>query len=163
MDLHDIRPAVHPLAARLAHAVVEGRLTASMTLHLSHGRWQDGKGRLIMQGDAGSIAGLEIGSLRLPSLAYEHLASELTLQDRSVVVTEFQIRGLDWQVDLQGKVKLNEYLQHSPIDLTLRVRTSDVLEQQLGFVGTLLKQRRDRRGFAALKINGTVEHPNPVL
>jgi hypothetical protein len=47
--------------------------------------------------------------------------------------------------------------------LTLRVRTSEALEQQLGFVGMFLKQGRDRQGFTSLKISGTLEHPNPVL
>ncbi len=163
VELQDIQPAAHPLAAKLANAVVEGKLAGSMTLHLSSGRWQDGNGRLIIQGDTGSIAGLEIGGVRLPTLTYEQLAGELTLQERSVVVKDFQIRGRDWQVDLQGKVSLNERLRQSPLDLTLRVRASDALEQQLGLVGMLLKQRRDRGGIAALKIRGTLEHPNPVL
>jgi type II secretion system protein N len=79
------------------------------------------------------------------------------------VVKDFQIRGHDWQVDIQGNVNLNDRLQQSPIDLTIRVRTSEALEQQLGLVGMFLKQRRDRRGFTALKISGTLEHPNPVL
>ena len=163
VELQDIQPAVHPLATKLANAVVEGRLAGSMTLHISSGRWQDGNGRLIIQGTTGSIAGLEIGGVRLPTLAYEQLTGELTLQERSVVVKDFQIRGRDWQVDLQGKVSLNEHLRQSPLDLTLRVRASDALAQQLGPVGKLLKQRRDRGGIATLKIRGTLERPNPVL
>jgi type II secretion system protein N len=163
VDLQDIRPAAHPLAAKLGNAIVDGKLTGSMTLQLSSGRWQDGSGRLIIQGDAGSIGGLEIGGVRFPSLSYDQLTGELTLQQRSVVVKDFQIRGRDWQVDIQGKVSLNERLPQSPIDLTLRVRAPDAIEQQLGLVGVLLKQRRDRRGFAALKLSGTLEHPNPIL
>jgi type II secretion system protein N len=163
VDLQDIRPAAHPLAAKLGNAIVDGKLTGSMTLQLSSGRWQDGNGRLIIQGDAGSIGGLEIGGVRFPSLSYDQLTGELTLQQRSVVVKDFQIRGRDWQVDIQGKVSLNERLPQSPIDLTLRVRAPDAIEQQLGLVGVLLKQRRDRRGFAALKLSGTLEHPNPIL
>jgi type II secretion system protein N len=163
VDLQDIRPAAHPLATKLGKAIGDGKLAGSMTLQLSGGRWQDGNGRLIIQGDAGNIGGLEIGGVAFPSLSYDQLTGELTLQQRSVVVKDFQIRGRDWQVDVQGKVSLNEYLPQSPIDLTLHVRASDTLEQQLGLVGMLLKQRRDRRGFAALKISGTLEHPNPVL
>jgi type II secretion system protein N len=163
VELQDIQPAAHPLAAKLANAAVEGKLAGSMTLHLPSGRWQDGNGRLIIQGATGSVAGLEIGGVRLPTLAYEQVAGELRLQERSVVVKDFQIRGRDWQVDLQGNVRLNERLRQSPLDLTLRVRASDALEQQLGFVGKLLKQRRDRGGVAALKIRGTLERPSPVL
>jgi type II secretion system protein N len=163
VDLQDIRPAAHPLAAKLGKAILDGKLAGSMTLQLSGGRWQDGYGRLTLQGDAGHIGGLDIGGVQVPALSYDQLTGELTLQQRSVVVNDFQIHGRDWQVDVQGKVSLNEPLPQSPIDLTLRVRTSDALEQQLGLVGLLLKQRRDRRGFAALKISGTLEHPNPVL
>jgi type II secretion system protein N len=163
VDLQDIRPAAHPLAAKLGNAIGDGKLGGSMTLQLSGGRWQDGNGRLIIQGGAGNIGALYIGGVQLPSLSYEQLTGELTLQQRSVVVKDFQIHGRDWQVDVQGKVSLNERLPQSPIDLTLRLRASDALEQQLGFIGMLLKQRRDRRGFAALKISGTLEHPNPVL
>jgi type II secretion system protein N len=163
VDLQDIRPAVHPLAAKLGNTIVEGKLAGSISLHLSNGRWQDGNGRLIIQGEAGSLGGLDIGGVRLPSLAYEQLATELTLQQGRVVVEDFQMRGRDWQVDVHGSVSLHERLLQSPIDLTLRVRTSDALEQQLGLIGMFLKQRRDRRGFTALKIGGTVEHPNPLL
>ena len=163
VDLQDIRPADHPLVARLGNAVVEGKLAGNVTLQLPNGRWQDGNGRLIIQGETGSLAGLDIGGIRLPALTYEQLAAELTLQQRHVLVKDFQMRGRDWQVDVQGKVALNEPLRQSPIDLTLRVRTSEALEQQLGLVGMFLKQRRDRRGFTALKISGTLEHPNPVL
>jgi type II secretion system protein N len=163
VDLRDIRPTAHPLAAKLGNAIGDGKLAGSMTIQLSGGRWQDGHGRLTIQGDAGNIGGLNIGGVQFPALSYEEITGELTLQQRSVVVKDFQIHGRDWQVDVQGKVSLNEPLPQSPIELTLRVRASDALEQQLGLVGLVLKQRRDRRGFAALKISGTLEHPNPVL
>jgi type II secretion system protein N len=163
VDVQDIQPAAHPLAGKLGNAILDGKLTGTMSLELSSERWQDGSGRLIVQGDAGSIAGIEIQGVRLPALTYEQLAGELTLQQRSVGVKDFQIRGGDWQVDVQGKISLNERLPQSPIDLTLRVRASEALEQQLGLVGMFLKQRRDRRGFAALKISGTLEQPSPVL
>ena len=80
-----------------------------------------------------------------------------------MVVKDLQMRGRDWQVAVQGNVSLNERLRQSPVDLTLRVHTSETLEQQLGLVGIFLKQRRDRLGFTALKISGTLEHLNPVL
>jgi type II secretion system protein N len=163
VDLQDFRPAAHPLAVKLGKAIGDGKLAGSMTLQLSGGGWQEGNGRLTIQGDSGNIGGLDIGGVQVPSLSYEQLTGELTLQQRSVVVKDFQIRGRDWQVDVQGKVTLNEPLPQSFVDLTLHVRASDALEQQLGLVGILLKQRRDRRGFAALKISGTLEHPNTVL
>jgi type II secretion system protein N len=163
VDLQDIRLAAHPLAAQLGQAKLEGKLAGSMTLQLSSGRWQEGNGRLVINGDAGSIAGLEIGGVRVPSLTYEQLAGELTLLQRSVVLKDFEMRGRDWQVDIQGKVSLSEHLPQSSIDLTLRVRAAEALEQQLGLVGMFLKQRRDQRGFTALKINGTLGNPNPVL
>jgi type II secretion system protein N len=163
VDLQGIRPAAHPLAAKLGNAMGDGKLAGSMTLQLSGGGWQDGSGHLTIHSDSGNIGGLDIGGVQLPSLTYEQLTGELTLQQRSVVVKDFQLRGRDWQVDVQGKISLNEPLPQSLIDLTLRVRASDALEQDLGIVGMLLKQRRDRRGFAALKISGTLEHPNPVL
>ncbi len=163
VDLQDIRPSAHPLAAKLGKAIGDGKLAGSMTLHLSSGGWQDGNGRLTIRGDSGNIGGLDIGGVQFPSLSYEQFTGELALQQRSVLVREFQIHGRDWQVDVQGKVSLNEPLPQSHIDLTLRVRASDALAQQLGFVGMWLRQRRDRRGFAALKISGTLERPNPVL
>jgi len=163
VDLQDIHPAAHPLAANLGKAIGDGKFAGSMTLQLSGGGWQDGNGHLTIQGDSGNIGGLDIGGVQFPSLSYEQLTGELTLQQRSVVVKDFQIRGRDWQVDVQGRISLSEPLPQSPIDLALRVRASDGLEQQLGFIGMLLKQRRDRRGFSALKISGTLEHPNAVL
>lgn len=163
VDLQDFRASAHPLAAKLEKAMGDGRVAGSMTLQLAGGGWQDGNGDLTLRGDSGNIGGLDVGGIQLPSLSYEQFTGELTLQQRSVVVREFQIHGRDWQVDVHGNVSLNEPLPQSRLDLTIRVRTSDTLEQQLGIVGMLLKQRRDRRGFAALKISGTLEHPNPVL
>jgi type II secretion system protein N len=163
VELQDIRPAAHPLASKLGNAMVDGKFTGRVSLQLSDGRWQDGNGRLVIQSESGSLAGFDVGGVRLPALSYEQLAGELALQQRHVVVKDFQMRGRGWQVDVQGNVSLHERLQQSPIDLTLRVRTSESLEQQLGFVGMFLKQRRDRRGFTALKISGTLEHPSPVL
>jgi type II secretion system protein N len=163
VSLQDIRPGAHPLAAKLGSTALEGKLMGDMSLQLSNGNWQDGAGQLIIQGDLGSIAGLEIGGVRFPSLTYEQLAGELTLQQRSVVLKNFQIRGRDWQVDVQGQVSLSQRLGQSPLDLTLRVRASEAIEQQLGFVGMLLKQRHDRRGFTVFKIGGTLENPQAVL
>ncbi len=163
VDLQDIRPAAHPLAAKLGNTTLEGKLGGSGTFQLSDGRWQDGDGRLTIRSDAGSMSGLEIGGVQLPSLTYEQLVGEFVLHQRDVVVKDFQMRGRDWQLDVQGKISLNDRLPQSPIDLTLRVRAAEGLERQLGLIGMLLKQRRDRRGFTALKISGTLEHPNPVL
>jgi type II secretion system protein N len=163
VDLQDIRPAAHPLATQLENAIVAGKLAGTITLQLSNGRWQDGNGRLILQGESGSIAGLDIGGVRLPSLTYDQLSAELALQQRHVVVKDLQMSGRDWQVAVHGNVRLNEHLRQSTVDLTLRVHTSETLEQQLGLVGVFLKQRRDRQGFTALKISGTLEHLNPVL
>jgi type II secretion system protein N len=163
VDVRDIRPTAHPLVTRLGNAIVAGKLAGAIALQFSNGRWQDGNGRMTLQGESGSITGLAIGSVQLPSLAYDQLTAELTLQQRRVVVKELRMGGHDWQVTVQGHVSLNERLQQSPVDLTVRVYTSDTLEQQLGLVGLYLKQRRDRQGFTALKIGGTLEHPNPVL
>jgi type II secretion system protein N len=163
VDLQDIRLAAHPLLTSLGNAAVEGKLTSRIDLQLTNGRWQDGDGRLTVQSEAGSITGLAVGGVRIPSLIYEQLAIEFALQRRNVVVREFQMKGRDWQIDILGNISLNEPLQQSPIDLTIRVRASEGIEQQLGFVGMLLRQRRDRRGFTTLKISGTLEHPNPAL
>jgi hypothetical protein len=65
VNLQDIRPAAHPLTARLGNAIVAGKVAGAITLQLSNGRWQDGTGRLILQGSQ-SIAGLVIGGVRLP-------------------------------------------------------------------------------------------------
>ena len=163
VDLRDIRPAAHPLVARLGNPTLEGKLTGKLALHLSGRQWQDGNGHLVIQGDSGSISGLEIKGIRVPLLAYEQLAGELVLHQRSLMVKEFLMRGRDWQLEVQGNVSLQQFLRRSPLDLTLRVRTSETLEQQLGMVGMLLKQRRDRRGFAAFKIGGTLENSNVML
>jgi type II secretion system protein N len=163
VDLRDIRPAVHPLVARLGNPPFEGKLTGNMTLQLSGSHWQDGNGRLMIQGEAGSFAGFEIKGVRLPSLTYEQLTGELVLQQRSLVVKEFSMRGRDWQLEAHGNVSLQQDMLQSPINFTLRVRASEGLEQQLGMVGMFLKQRRDRRGFSAFKIGGTLEHPHATL
>ena len=163
VNLQDIRPAAHPLTAGLGNAIVAGKVAGTITLQLSKGGWQDGTGRLILQGEPGSIAGLDLGGVRLPALTYDHLTAELTLQQRHVVVKDLQMSSRDWQVTVQGNVSLNERLRQSPVDLTVRVHTSGTMEQQLGLVGIFLKQRRDRHGFTALKIKGTLEHLNPVL
>jgi type II secretion system protein N len=162
-NLQDIRPAAHPLVARLGTPAFEGKLAGNISLHLSGTHWQDGDGRLLIQGEAGSIAGLEIKGVRLPALAYEQLTGELVLQQRSLVVKNFLVQGRDWQVEVQGNVSLREVLLQSPLDLALRVRTSDALEQQLGMIGMFLKGRRDRRGVTAFKIGGTLENPNAML
>jgi type II secretion system protein N len=161
--LQDIRPTAHPLTARLGDAIVAGKVAGTITLQLSNGDWQEGTGRLMLQGESGNIAGLTVGGVRLPSLPYDQLTAELTLQQRHVVVKDLQMSGRDWQVAVQGNVSLNEHLRQSPVDLTVRVQTSETLEQQLGLVGLFLKQRRGREGVAALKISGTLEHLHPVL
>jgi type II secretion system protein N len=159
VDLRDIRPAVHPLVARLGNPPFEGKLTGNMTLQLSSSHWRDGNGRLMIQGDTGNIAGFEIKGVRLPPLTYEQLAGELVLQQRSLMVKEFSMRGRDWQLEAHGNVSLHQDMLQSPLNLTVRVRASEGLEQQLGMVGMFLKQRRDRRGFSSFKIGGTLEHP----
>jgi type II secretion system protein N len=163
IELQDIRPAIHPLTTKLGNAIVAGKLAGTIALQLSNGHWQDGNGRLMLHGEAGNIAGLTIGSIQLPALTYDRLTVELVLQQRQVEVKDVQMSGRDWQVTVQGSVSLDERLRQSPVDLTLRVHTSETFEQQLGLAGILLKQRRDRLGSSTLKINGTLEHLNPVL
>jgi type II secretion system protein N len=163
VDLHDIHPAVHPLAARFEDPPFEGKLTGNMTLHLSGSHWQDGNGRLTVQGAAGNIGSFEVRGVRLPSLSYEQLTGEMVLQQRSLVLKEFSMRGRDWQLEAHGNVSLQQDTLQSPLNLTIRVRASEGLEQQLGMVGMFLKQRRDRRGFSAFKIGGTLEHPQATL
>lgn len=163
VDLQDIRPAAHPFVARLENPPFEGKLTGNMTLRLSGAHWQDGNGRLTLQGAAGNIGSFEVKGVRLPSLTYEQLAGELELQQRSLVVKEFSMRGRDWQLEAHGNVSLHQDMLQSPLNLTIRVRASETLEQQLGMAGTFLKQRRDRRGFSAFKIGGTLERPQATL
>jgi type II secretion system protein N len=163
VDLQDIRPSTHPLTTRLGNAIMTGKLAGRLSLQLSNGPWQDGNGQLILRGESGNIAGLSIGGVPLPAVAYDQLSVELALQQRHVVVKDVQMSGRDWRVAVQGSIRLNEHLRHSPVDLTVRVHSSEAFEQQLGLVGLLLKQRRDRLGLSTLKINGTLAHLNPVL
>ena len=162
-DLQDIRPATHPLTTKLGDALVAGKLAGTLAFQLSNGRWQDGNGRLMLHGERGNVAGLMIGGIQLPALSYDQLTVELALQQRRVVVKDVQMSGHGWRVAVQGSVSLNERLRQSPVDLTIHVRTSEAVEQQLGLAGLLLKQRRDQLGISTLKVNGTLEHLNPVL
>jgi type II secretion system protein N len=163
VDLQDVRPAVHPLVTGLEPPPFEGRLTGNMTFHLSGAHWQDGNGQLTVQGAAGNIGSFEVKGVRLPSLPYEQLAGELVLQQRSLVVKEFSMRGRDWQLEAHGNVSLQRDTLQSPLNLTVRVQASEGLEQQLGLAGKLLKQRRDRRGFSTFRIGGTLERPRATL
>jgi type II secretion system protein N len=161
--LHDVHPGLHPAVGRLGNTTVEGKLLGDLTLRVPSAAWQEGEGRLTLQGDAGRVTGLAIAGVQLPPLAYEQLSGDVVWQTHDVVVRDFIVRGRDWQFDIQGKLNLTQHLPASPLDLTLRVRASDSLEQQLGLVGTMLKQRRDRRGFSSFRIGGTLGQPSFVL
>jgi type II secretion system protein N len=161
--LHDVHLGSHPAVARLGNTVVESKLLGDLTLRVPNAAWQEGEGRLTLQGEAGRVTGLQLAGVQLPPLVYEQLSGEVVWQTPGVVVREFLLRGRDWQFDVQGKLNLTAHLPASTLDLTLRVRISDMLEQQLGLVGTALKQRRDRRGFSSFKIEGTLGQPNFVL
>jgi type II secretion system protein N len=160
-NLQDFQPAVHPMAARLV--TLDGSLTGAMTLQIPGSRWHQGEGRLVLQGEAGGVSGIEVMGMRLPPLAYEQLTGELVLQPQSLIVRDFHIRGRDWQFHAQGQVNLTEHLPQSTLELTLRIRTSEALGQQLGMVGAMLKQRRDQRGFTSFKIGGTLGKPTMQL
>jgi type II secretion system protein N len=162
-DLRDIRPASHPLVALMGPQAFEGKLAGNVSLRLTDHQLRNGNGRLVIQGDKGNLSAIEVKWMRFPALAYEHLTAELILQQQSIFVKDFSIRGGDWQFEVQGHVRLQEALSQSLLDLTLRVRTSDTLDQQLGGIAILLKQRRDRRGFATFKIGGTLENPSAML
>jgi type II secretion system protein N len=162
-QLRDIRPGVHPAVARWGNAAVEGKLIGDLTLRLPNPTWQAGEGRLTLQGDGGRVTGLEIAGIQLPPLAYEQVSGDMVWQTRSVMVRDFLIRGRDWQFDVQGQLNLANHLPESILDVTVRVRVSDTLEQQLGLIGAALKQRRDRRGFSSFSIGGTLAQPTFVL
>jgi type II secretion system protein N len=163
VDLQDVRPGAHSLTTKLGDGLVVGKLAGTIALQLSNGRWQDGDGRLLLRGESGNIAALSIGGIHLPALTYEQLSIDLGLQQRQLTVRDIQLSGRDWRLAVQGSVSVSERLRQSPLDLTVRVYTSELLAQQLGLAGLLLKQRRDRLGFSTLKINGTLERPTPVL
>jgi len=158
-QLQDVQLSALPLADRLGKATVGGKLTGSMMLQMSSARWQEGEGRLVFQAEAGGLPGLEVMGMKFPALAYEHLGGELALQTQTVLIRDLLVRGRDWQLDARGKVGLSEDLLQSTLDVTLRVRSSEAFEQQLGIVGTFLKQRRDRRGFASFRVGGTLGNP----
>ena len=161
--LRDVHLGIHPAVARLGNTVVESTLLGDLTLRVPNSAWQEGEGRLILQGGAGRVTGLEVAGVQLPALVYEQLSGDVVWQTPGIVVRELLLRGRDWQFDVHGKLNLTTHLPASTLDLTLRVRTSDTLEQQLGLVGAALKQRRDRRGFSSFRIEGTLGQPNFVL
>jgi len=160
-NFQDIRLDALSLPGRLDKVVLEGTLLGRMTLRMSGSRWKDGEGSLIFRADTGGLPELEVMGVRFPALAYEQLDGEVLLQKRNVVIRDVRALGRNrhWQLDVQGKIGLSESLLQSTLDLTLRVRASEALEQQLGLIGALLKQRRDRRGFAAFRVGGTLGSP----
>jgi type II secretion system protein N len=161
--LREIRPGIHPAVARLGKTTIDGTLLGNLALRVPKSAWKEGQGQLTLKGDAGRITGLEFSGVQLPALPYEQLSAEVVWQMRHVVVRELSIQGRDWQLDVQGKVNLTNHLPASTLDLTMRVRAMDNLEQQLGLIGTVLKQRRDRRGFSSFRIAGTLGQPNIAL
>ncbi len=157
--VRDVRLGTVPLDVRLGKATLEGKLMGSLTLRLPGSRWQEGEGRLVFQADAGALGELPVLGLRIPALAYDQLSGELALQPGSVMLRDLLLRGRDWQIGARGKVGLAESLPQSLLELTLQVRASEALEKQLAGLGTFLKQRRDRRGFASFRIGGTLGNP----
>ncbi|MBI3327784.1 MAG: type II secretion system protein GspN [Nitrospinae bacterium] len=162
-QFQDVHLDALPLAGRLGKANLEGKLEGSMTWRLTGSRWEDGEGSFIFKAkETGGLAGLEVMGVRFPPLAYEQLGGKLVLQARTVVIQEDILalgRNRTWQLNVQGRIGLRDILPQSTLDLTLRVRASEALEQQLGLVGTFLKQRRDRRGFSSFRVGGTLGNP----
>lgn len=162
-NLQEIHLAAHPLAAKLGSITLDGRLTGIMTLQISGSRGHHSAGRLILQGKSGGVSGIEIMGMRLPPLAYEQLTGEFALKPQSLIVSDVLVQGHDWQLQAQGHVKLTEPLLQSRLELTIGIRTAEAFGQQLGILGTMLKQRRDQRGFTALKVGGTLGSPQVQL
>jgi len=159
-DVRDVHLDALPLTATLATPPLQGKLMGTMTLWIPKPRWQESEGRLVFQAGAGGLSGIEVMGVRFPSLAYDHLGGELALQTRSLVVRELSVRGRDWQLGLRGQVGLNDNFPQSTLDLTLGIRSSEALEQQLGSIGAFLKQRRERRELLSFRIGGTLRSPS---
>lgn len=162
-NVQDVRLDALPLGDRVGNMKLGGKLVGNMTLRMTSPRWEEGEGRLVFRGDAGGLPAVEVMGVKFPALAYEQFGGELALQTRTVVISDVRALGRDWQLDVRGRVGLTKNLSQSTLDLTLRARVSEALEQQLGLVGTFLKQRRDRRGFASFRIGGTLSNPKFIL
>ncbi|MGQ4807175.1 hypothetical protein NKDENANG_00519 [Candidatus Entotheonellaceae bacterium PAL068K] len=99
---------------------------------------------------------------RLPlpqDVTCDTVQGELKMTPRQLQIVSLTCEGNDLSIEVSGSVKLQQPLHTSTLDLNLKIRSETVYKQELGLLGTLVRQRPDRRGVLSFIIEGTVGKP----
>ncbi|RMF92218.1 MAG: type II secretion system protein GspN [Nitrospinota bacterium] len=140
-----------------------GTLAGEISLSAPLQRWIEGEGEAVLTIKGGSLEGITVFHIPLPPLEYDELYSELSLAQKRLRINKLRLQGRQINAGIDGKILLNDPLETSTLDLTVRLRIAGALEQQFAPLRALLKGRRDRRGFLSFHIRGSLQRPRLSL
>jgi type II secretion system protein N len=140
-----------------------GKLEGEVALNSLFNQWIEGKGETSFVVKNGEVEGIKIVNVTLPTLPYDEFKGDLLLDEGKLTLKLLELRGKEINAEVKGTITLVDPLPISTLNLTVRVRASGALGQQVTPLLTLLKVPRDRQGFLLFRVSGTVQEPRLSL
>lgn len=141
---------------------VRGKLSGEGTVTLSQaGTLQQSKVTLRLQ-----PAVLTPGeALQLPltrEVACDTLQGNATRDPQQWQIEALTCQGNDVFIDVRGTVRPQNPLSNSVLNLRVQVRSEEAFKQEVALLGSLVRQRPDRRGEISFGLRGPLRQPRPV-
>jgi type II secretion system protein N len=104
-------------------------------------------------------------ALQLPlqrEIACDTLQGNATRDSRQWQIEALTCQGNDVFIDVRGTVRPQNPPPTSVLNLRVQVRSEEVFKQEIALLGSLVRQRPDRRGELSFGLRGPLRQPRPV-
>jgi type II secretion system protein N len=152
----------HPLLQQNGKVSVRGQLNGEATATVSkEGALQQGEAMFRLQ-PAVFTPG---EALQLPlqrEIACDTLHSNLTLAPQQWQIETLTCQGNDVFIDVSGTLRPQRPFANSAINLRLQLRSEEAFKQEIALLGSLVRQRPDRRGELSFGLRGLLRQPRSI-
>lgn len=152
----------HPLLQQNGKVSVRGQLNGEATATVrKEGTPQQGTVTFRLQ-PAVFIPG---EALQLPlqrEIACDTLQGNLTLDPQQWQIETLTCQGNDVFIDVRGTLRPQRPFPNSALNLRLQLRSEEAFKQEIALLGSLVRQRPDRRGELSFGLRGLLRQPRPV-
>jgi type II secretion system protein N len=95
-------------------------------------------------------------------VACDTLQGNATRDPQQWQIEALTCQGNDVFIDVRGVVRPQNPLPNSVLNLRLQVRSEEAFKQEVALLGSLVRQRPDRRGELSFGLRGPLRQPRPV-
>jgi len=163
-DIQNVNLGKHSIFTRKRGFSLSGKMGGELKIDIEDVNTPTIKGDTVLRIEDGKIRGINIKGMVIKNISCEGIECTFELVQNKIVLKKLFLYGKDIDLRITGMILLEkERMEKSRLYLKLHIKPKKGFERRYRFLFRLFKNLRDKEGYFAIPVQGTLGSPRMAI